>query len=282
MSTIIDKKFHFPNRSGRTVFAKAWIPDSKQGTECKNVVVLIHGLGEHLGRYENWSKLFCANGAAVYALDAHGHGRTTGKRGHTENFELIYDDIASLVTRARAEYPKAKIHLYGHSMGGALVLGATLNRPMDIASIIVTGPAIKPGFEPPAWKVSLAKGLDHVFPGLVLGNELDVTGISKDPEVVAAYKKDPLVHDRISVRWFNEWLRCTDSIIVRAKQFTKPILIVHGAEDRLTSPKASEDLAQKIGDKATYRLWPGAFHELHNEPIKEDVFKFIWQWLTSV
>lgn len=265
------------NRSGRTVFCKSWRPESSPN----HVIVLIHGLGEHLGRYEHWVKRFCDAGAAVYALDAHGHGRTSGGRGHTEQFDLIFDDIAQLVARARQDYPKAKIHLYGHSMGGCLVLGTALNRKLDISTMILTGPAIKPGFEPPAWKISLAKFLDRFIPALALGNELDVNEISSDPAVVEAYKKDPLVHNKISVRWFNEWLRTVDQLFANAKSFGMPMLLIHGANDKLTSPSASADLANAIGSNVTFYLWPKSRHEVHNEPFNNEVFNYIWQWLDS-
>ena len=277
MTPVSPQVMTFENRSGRKVFAQIWRPE---GT-CEHAAIMVHGLGEHLGRYADWAGRFNAVGAAFYALDAHGHGRTTGKRGHTENFEFIYDDIAHLVAKARKDLPSAKIYLYGHSMGGALVLGAFLSRPMDISAVIVTGPALRPGFEPPAWKVSLGKSLDRIFPGLLLNNELDVDQISSDRSIVEAYKKDPLVHDRLSVRWYNEWLRCVERIFAGAKQFNKPVLIVHGASDKLTSPAASEELSKAIGSTATFRLWPKARHELHNEPVKEDVFRYIWQWISK-
>lgn len=279
MGSVLTQEFTIPNGSGRLVFCKSWRPDS---SAVDRVIVMIHGLGEHLGRYDHWARKFCDSGSAFYALDTHGHGKTTGGRGHTESFSLIYDDIAELVARARRENPSAKIFLYGHSMGGCLALGATLNRELRIDALILTGPAIKPGFEPPAWKISLAKFLDRFLPALALGNELDIEGISSDPDVIKAYKNDPLVHDRISVRWFNEWLRAVDQILATTRYFKLPILIIHGANDKLTSPVAASLLAQSIGSHAKFHLWPGAKHEVHNEPCKDDVYRYIWQWMQTV
>lgn len=277
MSKVTKEAFDFTNSSGRTIYAQSWRP----GGDPKHVIVLIHGLGEHLGRYEDWATRFCDSGAAFYALDTHGHGKTTGRRGHTESFELIFDDIETLVARARRDFPQSKIHLYGHSMGGCLVLGAALRSKLDIHSIITTGPAIRPGFEPPAWKVNLAKLLDKIVPGLTLANELDVNEISSDPSIVAAYKADPLVHSLISVRWYNEWLRWVDRIFAGAKNYKQPVLIVHGADDKLTSPVASAQLAAAMGANVTFHRWPHARHEVHNEPFKADVYSFIWNWITS-
>jgi alpha-beta hydrolase superfamily lysophospholipase len=271
--------FEMRRPENRIVHVRCWQPSDHQ---VKGVVVLIHGLGEHSGRYTHWATKFCNQGFAVYALDLAGHGRSSGKRGHIESFDRLYDDVAELVTIARKNHPNVPIHVYGHSMGGAIALAAAINRPLGQTTLITTGPAIAPGFEPPAWKISLAKFLDRWAPGLVLGNELDIQGISQDPKVVAAYKRDPLVHSKLSVRWFNDWLRCVEQIKTRGpKEITSPVLIVHGAKDKLTSPRASEDLGRTLGERATFKLWPNDLHELHNEPDQDEVFNYLQSWILS-
>lgn len=270
------------NRSGRDVFAQIWSPTSNSP---KDVVVLVHGLGEHSGRFAPWAQRFVAGGIAVYALDTHGHGRTTGRRGHTESFGLIFDDIAHLVRRARADHPEARINLYGHSMGGALVLGFAALRAGDMAasrvtSVTGTGTAIRPGFEPPAWKIKLAGILDQYVPSLALGNELDPAWLSTDPAIVAAYKADPLVHDRISVRWYNEWMRTIAAITANPEQITVPVLMLHGDADRATSPAAAGKVAAQL--KAKFQTCKGAFHEIHHEPCKDEVFDAVISWISSV
>ncbi len=278
MTEMKQQDFEIQSTGKRTVFGHSWLP---AGTEVENIVVLIHGLGEHLGRYNNWAQKFCDVKFGVYALDLAGHGRSSGKRGHIDKFEDLFRDITSLVDIAQSKHPKALIHLYGHSMGGTLVLGTILSHNLELATIITTGPAIAPGFEPPSWKIALAKFLDGFVPGLLLGNELDVEGISRDPAVVQAYKNDPLVHSKISVRWFNEWLRCVEKIKQNAKKINRPLLILHAGEDRLTSSIASESLAMTISPRATFKRWPNAFHELHNEPDKNDVFDFVIKWIST-
>lgn len=271
----------WPNQGGRTVFAQAWKPDNGPA---KAAVVLVHGLGEHSGRFATWAQRFTANGIAVYALDTHGHGRTTGRRGHTESFGLIFDDVRHLLAKAAADNPGIPTHLYGHSMGGAIVLGFAATRAADarasrLASVTGTGTAVRPGFEPPAWKIKLANLLDSVVPGLALGNELDPGWLSRDAGVVAAYNSDPQVHDRISVRWYNEWMRTIAAIRSNPQQITVPVLMLHGAADRATSPAAAGELATLLGAK--FKTWPGAFHELHHEPCKDEVFDAVLSWITS-
>jgi len=272
------KIFTWQNDSGLMVFGQCWLPDSA----VKHAVVLIHGLGEHSDRYETWAKRFASQNIAVYALDLHGHGRTAGGRGHTEAFGYIYDDVKYLLSKAQSEFPNARLHLYGHSMGGAVCLGFAASRigttgVPPIASIITTGTAIRPGFEPPAWKLKLAAWLDKMIPSLALGNELDPNWLSSDPKIVAAYKSDPLVHDRISVRWYNEWTRAVELVKANSEKIKSPVLMMHGAADRATSPKAAEEVAQ--GLKAKFKLWPGAFHEIHHEPCQGEVFAEIASWI---
>jgi len=274
------RTLHWDNRSGRTVFAQCWNPDATP----EHVIVLIHGLGEHSRRYESWAKRFVSQGVAVYALDLHGHGRTTGARGHVESFEFIYDDIQHLVSLAKKDHPTAKLHLYGHSMGGAIALGFAALRANQVSvpaltSIVTTGTAIRPGFEPPAWKLKLAAVLNKVVPWLALGNELDPMWLSSDPHVVEAYLSDPLVHDRISVRWYNEWIKMVASLELSKNQIKSPLFMLHGAADRATSSTAAQEMAVILG--ARFLSLPGAFHEIHHEPCQNNVISEVLGWLSN-
>jgi alpha-beta hydrolase superfamily lysophospholipase len=274
------KTITWQNETGRTVFAQAWIPDKNPA----HVIILIHGLGEHSGRYEAWAQGFVKENIAVYALDTHGHGRTTGARGHTDAFGYIYDDIQHLLGTVSSDYPEAKLHLYGHSMGGAVILGFAAFRAHNadappVASITTTGTAIRPGFEPPEWKLKLAAWLDNIVPWLALGNELDPSWLSSDKNIVAGYNSDPLVHDRISVRWYNEWMRTIEAIRLNPEKIKSPVFMMHGAADRATSPKAAEEMARVI--HAKFQSWPDAFHELHHEPCKDQVFSAIVGWIEN-
>ena len=282
---MIHRSITWQNSSGRLIFSQLWQPDESQNKDVNHAIVLVHGLGEHSGRYAPWAARFVALGIPVYALDTHGHGQTTGRRGHTEAFGLIFDDILHLLAKARMEFPSAKVHLYGHSMGGALVLGFVALRAQEVAklkvsSVIATGTAVRPGFEPPTWKIKLAEILDSIVPGLALGNELDPTWLSSDPAVVDAYKSDVLVHDRISVRWYNDWLRTIEAIRSNASQINLPVFMMHGDADRATSPIAARDLAVTLNAK--FQMWPSASHEIHHEPCQEQVFGAILDWLNEI
>jgi alpha-beta hydrolase superfamily lysophospholipase len=264
-----------PNKRNQQIFTRAWVPEDA----VTHVIVLIHGLGEHAARYDHWARKFCATGTAVYAIDLPGHGRSDGKRGHIQSFDMIYDDIEDLIQKIQITHIATPVTLYGHSMGGALVLGAALCRSLNITSIILTGPAIAPGFDPPPWKLKLAQLLNTWVPSLVLGNELDLNGLSRSQKVIEDYRRDQLVHSKISVRWFNEWQQSLALIKTKAKTLSVPVLMIHGEADRLTSPSASAKLASNMGSMTTFKLWPGAYHELHNEPDSQNVFAYIHAWL---
>jgi alpha-beta hydrolase superfamily lysophospholipase len=263
------------NQDGLNMFSQTWLPqdDPKQ---VKNAVVLIHGLGEHSDRYASWAKRFTQIGIAVHAIDLQGHGRSDGKRGHTTSMGAIYDDVKFMMSRCQEDHPQAKLHLYGHSMGGALAIGYAALRADDaraarLSSIVLSGPAFKPGFEPPAWKIKLAGILERLWPSLTLPNGLDPEWLSSDPAVVFAYKSDPLVHNLISVRWYNDWTRAVTAVETNASNLEFPVLIMHGGEDKATCPIASEKLAKVL--HAQFKLFAGMRHELHNEACSDEVFR---------
>ncbi|MFO0947599.1 MAG: alpha/beta hydrolase [Planctomycetota bacterium] len=264
-------------KDGKLTFAQGWSPKAQS----RGVVCLVHGLGEHGGRYDRVACDFRDAGIATLAMDVRGHGRSEGKRGHVPSFELIHSEIAHLLEEARTRHFGAPIFLYGHSFGGAMVLHHALRSQEKLAGVIVSSPALRPAFEPPAWKTLLGKCLNHVWPSLALANELDVNEISSDPTVVRAYREDPLVHDRISVRLFNEWLAAVAEIFGRADEFPQPILLFHGSADKLTSAPATRELAGHLGSRCTFRLLEGCRHEPHNEPCKQDLQQWITAWMNE-
>lgn len=270
-------EFTWRDADGKLTFARSWSPEE----DCRAVVCLVHGLGEHGGRYEHVARFFADAGFSTIAMDVRGHGRSEGKRGHLPSFEVTRQEIARLLEEARARFPGVPRFLYGHSFGGAMVLDFTSRQSEGLAGVIVSSPALRPAFEPPAWKTFLGKCLNHVWPSLSLANELDVNQISSDPDVVRAYTEDPLVHDRISVRMFNEWLTAVAEIFARAREFSHPVLMFHGSADKLTSAPATKELADRMGEICTFRLWEGFRHEPHNEPGKRELLPWVVDWMNA-
>jgi acylglycerol lipase len=260
------------------LYAQAWQPEQ----QTRAVVALVHGLGEHSGRYAHVASALTAEGYALLAFDLRGHGRSEGQRGHSPSWETLLDDIDMLLQQSASRFPGHPVFLYGHSLGGNLVLSSILSRKPQLTGAIVTGPLLRAAFQPPAWKVKLGEGLYSLWPSFALSNELDPEGLSHDPDVVSAYVHDPLVHNRISARLGIDMLRAGEWALTHAGELSLPLLLMHGASDTLCSPWASQEFARRAPPgTCTLRLWDNLYHEIHNEPDQELVFHTMIQWLNA-
>jgi acylglycerol lipase len=272
---------------GQELFYQGWTPHG----EPKAVVCLVHGLGEHSGRYSHVARALNDAGYALLGFDERGHGKTPGQRGVTPPFERSLDDIELLLDEAAARFPGAAAagprFLYGHSMGGNLVLNYALGRKPNIAGIVATSPFLRPGFKPPAAKLAAGKVLYRLAPNTVMPNGLELAALSREPAVVQAYTSDPLVHDKMSARLGLDLIQQGEWALAHAAEFPPiPLLLVHGACDRLTSAPATEEFAQKVmaagRAKCTLKVWPDCYHETHNEPEKAQVLQYMIDWLDRV
>ncbi len=266
---------HLHTIDGLELFTQGW----KTETEPKGVICLVHGLGEHSSRYAHLADVLVKAGYPLLTFDLRGHGRSGGKRGHIPSYQIFLDDVKLLLGEAKKRYPHAPKFLYGHSMGGGLVLNYALRRQTPLAGVIATGPALRLGFEPPAIQVALAKLMDSIWPAFTQPSDLDTKALSRDPEVVRRYEEDPLVHDRVSARSFSGFYQAGLWALEHAEEFSVPLLLMHGSEDRLTSPGASQTFADRVGQGCTFKRWEGLYHEIHNEPEQQQVFDFLLRWL---
>lgn len=262
---------------GVPVFAREWKPE---GT-ARAVVVLIHGLGEHTGRYAHVAAALNAAGYAVISPDLRGHGRSGGKRGHFPSYAVVLDDIQRAFSEASSRYPGLPQFLYGHSLGGALVLLYTLKRKPAIRGVIATSPGLTPGTPPSAAKLAVAKVFNKLLPSLTLNNGLDSANLSHDPAVSRAYNNDPLVHPLISARLGMELITNGSWIQSQAGPFPLPLLLLQGTGDRLVNPGATRRFAAGLTGDVTYKEWDGWYHELHNEVGKEQVIQEMIDWLNK-
>ena len=257
------------------LFAQIWEP----ALPPKAVVCLVHGLGEHIGRYQHVAEAFNQAGIAFVGYDQRGHGKSPGKRGHVPSYETMLDDLENLQGKAQKRYLGIPCFLYGHSMGGSEVLIYALRRQPKIAGVISTSPWLKLVNETPAWLRNMAKVLNSIAPGFTQANGLDLPGLSRDPAVVQAYRADPLVHNQISARLGYESILSGLWALEHANELTIPLLLVHGSADRLTSAPASQDFAARAGDMCTLKIWDGFYHETHNEPEKTQVIAYTIEWV---
>ncbi len=269
--------FEWQDAKKQKIFAQDWRP---QGA-LRGVVALVHGLGEHTGRYQHVAAAFNAAGYGLIGFDLPGHGLSDGKRGHA-GYDEILDDIDCLLKEAGKSYPNAPRFLYGHSLGGALVLYYTLKRKPDLRGVIASSPGLATAAPVSSGKLLLAKVMARLAPSFTMANGLDLSGLAHDAAVIAAYKNDPLVHDQISARLGIDLLTKGQWILEQAPSFPLPMLLVQGSADRLISPQVNAAFAKAAPrEKITYKVWENQYHETHNEPQKQQAIQYIIDWLNQ-
>jgi len=258
-------------------YFQGWEPE----VSVRAVVCLVHGLGEHTGRYAHVAAALNNAGYAVLGCDLRGHGKSEGLRGHTPSYDALLDDIGRLLDETAQRYPGKSQFIYGHSLGGNLVLNYALRRKPPLAGVVSTSPAIRVGKPLPATQLTLAKVMNKLQPTMQMPNGLALDNLARDPEVIRAYKSDPLVHNKISVRLAVEMLQAGEWALAHAAEFPLPLLLVHGTADELTSAAATQKFAGKVRGDCTLKLWDGFYHETHNEPEKAEVLGFMVAWIGS-
>lgn len=263
--------------SNHKIYLQGWEPE----TDPQAVVCLVHGMGEHSGRYGYVAKKLTEAGYVLTAIDLCGHGKSDGPCGHVDSEQDYIDNIDELLDEARARYPGKGLFLYGHSLGGALVLFYTLKKQPELLGVIASSPGLSTPLEEQKTKVMAAKLLGPILPTLSLPSGLDPAQLSRDPKVVQAYKEDPLVHNRATIRFASTMLGLLPWINEHAHQFKLPLLIYQGTADRVVYPSGSQEFASRVPGDCTLKLWEGLFHETHNEPEKEEVLNFFIGWLDS-
>jgi alpha-beta hydrolase superfamily lysophospholipase len=271
-------QLYLSTQDGLKLYAQVWEPEG----QFKAVICLVHGIGEHSGRYELLAKRFNERGIVVFAFDLRGSGKSGGPRGHTPSYELLMDDITRVLKEASTRYPGLDQFLYGHSLGGNLVLNYGLRKKPQLKGMIVSSPWLRLALEPPLIKIVLGEIIDKFWPSFSQINGISAHSLSHDDEVVRKYIEDPLVHNRISVRLFFEVYRAGLWALEHSKGLSLPLLLMHGTDDGVTSPQASEEFFDKAGSYCTLKLWRGQYHELHNELIKDEVITFCLNWIERI
>jgi len=248
------------------------------GEKTKAVVVLVHGLGEHIHRYDYWADLFMGEGIAFTGVDLPGHGRSDGRRGNVKSYAILDEMIDILLNSSRRTFPGVPLYIYGHSLGGGIVLEYLLKKKPRVKGAIVTSPWLRLSFTPPKIKVVMASVVKNLIPGLIQSSGLNTKSLSQDPEMIEKYEKDPLVHGKISVGLFYEAMTSGEYSLKHASDLNVPTLLMHGSDDLLTSPESSIEFAGNT-KMVELKIWNGGYHELHNEPFKDEVFNYIMNWI---
>ncbi|MCX5868303.1 MAG: lysophospholipase [Proteobacteria bacterium] len=277
---------YFPGAGGTKIFWQAWVPPTdRENTEerkSRPLILLAHGLGEHSGRYANVVNRLFPRGYPIFALDHRGHGRSEGKRGHIESFSEYLEDLKTLQALAVEKTGKNRVILIGHSLGGLIALAYALENQGTLAGVVASSPALKLKVQVPWIKAFLGKTLSRIFPTLSMDNGLNAEYLSHDPQVVKNYLEDPLVHKKVSARWFTEINSRMESTQAQAFQLTIPILLIHGGDDQLTDPRGTETFASRVGSvRKKFITYPGFYHESFNEVEKEKALRDLENWLND-
>jgi alpha-beta hydrolase superfamily lysophospholipase len=240
----------------------------------------VHGVGEHSSRYAHVAAAMAAAGYAMISIDLRGHGKSAGKRGFVPTYDILLDDIDLLLAEAAQRYPGKARFLYGHSLGGNLVLYYSIRRKPAIQGVIDSAGQLQLAFTPPAAQLMVGRLMNRLMPGFSMASGLDTAVLSHDPAVISAYRADPLVHDRLSAALGIGLLNSGEWTLKHANEFPPiPLLVMHGLGDRITSAEASRQFASQVHGDVVFKPWDNLYHEIHNEPEKQAVIDFMIKWI---
>ncbi len=263
---------------GPRLFRRSWLGEAPE-----RILLLVHGFGEHSGRYEHVGSWFAERGAVVHGYDHRGHGRSQGHRNHVDRFDDFLDDLDSMLTAVRGEHPGLPVTIVGHSMGGLISTAFVRERKPEIASLVLSGPALGLGPAMRGTRALALRGLAPILPRLRMASGLPADGLSRDPEVVRRYQEDPLVDTHLTLRLALEMMRGIERTAGGGQEIEVPTLALHGEDDPLCPAEASRALYESLPTRSVpgsaLRIYPGLRHEIFNEPEQEQVFGDLLGWL---
>lgn len=273
---------HFSGDSGVNFFQRAWLP-----REPVRAIAVVHGFGEHSGRYERFGAWFARRGSAVFAFDLRGHGRSAGRRGHVDRFAQYLDDLEIFLDRVLDQAPGRPVTLVGHSMGGLIATALAVERSPRVQSLVTSGAALALPPDLSSSKLLLARGLRPIVPRMAMDAGLDANAICSDADVVRRYVEDPLVHGKTTpahaVATFDQIARLHGA----GAKVDVPMFLAHGGRDRLCTPEGSRRFYQSLpgaasedtGPRAELRIYPQSAHEIFNDVEYKAVFADMLDWI---
>ncbi len=264
----------FTSFDGTHLFFREWSIKDPQSN-----ILVVHGLGEHSGRYSALANDFKNAGFSVFSFDLRGHGKSDGRRGHIMNFnEYLYDvDNFKQMLIKRSSKP---LFILGHSMGGLIAMNYAIKNPANLHGLITSSPLFRIRAKVPEWKKKLGIFLSSRIPSLSMSNGLNPYHLSHSQEIVQAYIKDPLVHTKVTARWFTEITGAMEETFRIAPRLNIPVLMLHGGDDQLTDPSGSEEIFRllTVSDK-TLKLYDNYYHEIYNEIERQRPVNDTIEWI---
>ena len=267
----------FAGAGGLEIFWRAWLGDG----DATAVVVIAHGAGEHSGRYTHVAQCLVDQGYGVYAIEHRGHGRSQGPRALIDRLDNAVADLDKLIVLAADAHPGAPLFLLGHSMGGTIALSYALAHQERLAGLVLSGPLAALDPVPAPMRIT-ARTLSALAPRAPL-IAIDSSLVSRDPAVVGDYRADPLVHHgKLPARTVVELADAIEAFPEEVGAITVPTLIMYGTDDGLCPPQGSVMLSERIGSAdTTLKPYPGLYHEILNEPEREQVLDDLCSWLAQ-
>ena len=255
---------------------QSWNAPDSQG-----VVVLVHGMGEHHGRYRHVGAYLNSRGWNVITGDLPGWGSAPGKKGHIDTFSQYTDTVRRWTETALERAAGQPVFLLGHSMGGLIVtrFAEEYERKGELTGVILSSPCLKLRLKVPGWKAVLARLLDKTWPSLTMPNGVTPDMLTRDREVQRLYLGDPLIYPKVSVHWFQELQRAMGQAWEERHKLDVPMLVLQAGDDQLIDAEAVARFVSGLPASALFRLFPGMRHEVLNEPEKEEVMKRMADWM---
>jgi alpha-beta hydrolase superfamily lysophospholipase len=269
---------HLTGSTGHLLFRRSWLP--KTSTK---IIILVHGYGEHSGRYEQTASDLAQAGFEVHAYDHQGHGRSGGTRCYVRRFDHLLDDLEGFVAAVRTERPPLPVVVVGHSMGGLVVAAYASQRNPNVAGVATSGAALAMSEDLSRGRAIAAHVLKWLAPRLSLESKLDPDTLSRDPEVVRAYLEDPLVQRKITTSLASEMLSAMKRTAASAAEVKVPMLLQHGEDDHICPIAGSQDFFEQLNvTQRGLRTYPGLRHEIFNEPERAAVLGDLVGWIRKL
>jgi alpha-beta hydrolase superfamily lysophospholipase len=269
---------YFSGSAGIRLHYRCWDVPSPRA-----VVMVAHGLGEHSGRYEELAQDLARAGLSTYALDHRGHGRSDGRRGHVRRFTRYIHDFEKFRRRVMGCVgPDIPLVMLGHSLGGVILIRYLQEYPaVPARGAIVSAPALGVAIDVPRWKAQLARVLYYVVPALPMSTSLEPSHLTHDRQIVEAYERDPLVHDRVTPRLYGEMRREIEIAFDKAPRIRIPVLILVPSEDRITRPDQMQRFAAAVDRPQAVQVvtFPGLYHEVLNEISRSSIVADLLGWI---
>ncbi len=271
---------HFRTHDDLMLYEQHWLPESAP----KVLLAVIHGLGEHSGRYEDFAAWFVPQDYAVYAFDHRGHGQSPGQRGHVDEWAEYREDMRTFLEGIKGEATDAPLFIIGHSLGALITLDYALHYPMGLTGVVASGPPLGRGEDVSPVLMFIGKLLSHIAPKTQMQSGLNAESLSRDEDVVRAYQDDPLVHGLVTPRFAAQMDTTMKRTMKAAPEWKSdlPLLIVHGGGDPICPPEASARFLERVGaEDKTRHAYPGYLHEVFNEVGREKVLQDVQEWLEA-